>query len=84
MWQLLDGHINLHHLKVKPHKCRRCCKGFAHTSSLYRHQAICEGRRFFQCEFCDYTAMRKDYLKAHTDHKHGVGLGVGKVDVKGL
>ncbi|XP_076460735.1 uncharacterized protein LOC143293577 isoform X29 [Babylonia areolata] len=70
MWSLLDGHMNHHHLKIKPHKCSRCGKGFAHMSCLYRHRAICEGRRAFQCEFCEYTTARKDHLKAHVDRLH--------------
>lgn len=70
VWHLFDGHVNHHHLKIKPHRCRRCLKAFAHISCLYRHQAICEGRRFFQCEFCDYSSKRKDTLKTHVEARH--------------
>lgn len=33
----LDGHINSKHLKIKPHTCATCGKGFAYAQSLHSH-----------------------------------------------
>ena len=50
--------------------CPKCCKAFAHSSSLSRHRKTCGvGVLSHPCPFCSITFGRADHLKRHADHR---------------
>ena len=47
--------------------CSKCCREFAHASSLCRHRKSCGGGTRLPCPYCSTTFGRADDLKRHVD-----------------
>ena len=45
--------------------CSKCCREFAHASSLCRHRKSCGGGTRLPCPYCSTTFGRADDLKRH-------------------
>ena len=58
-------HINVVHLKVKPHKCNLCSKMFSTTHSLMLHTRVHAEERLFTCDVCGKSFIKKNTLTYH-------------------
>ena len=58
-------HINVVHLKVKPHKCNLCSKTFSTTHSLMLHTRVHAEERLFTCDVCGKSFIKKNTLTYH-------------------
>ena len=55
---------------IKPHLCTSCGSRFPTPQELKRHiDSVHEGIRY-NCDYCSYTATRKDHLSRHVKQSH--------------
>ena len=50
--------------------CKYCGRGYKNRRVLQLHEASHLARKEFNCHICDYSASRKDLLKAHIKGVH--------------
>ncbi|CAN7984314.1 unnamed protein product, partial [Ixodes hexagonus] len=62
----LDLHVKYLHLKLKPHVCEECGKGFTRREDLTRHSVLHTGEKPYQCPTCHKRFAIKSSLKTHT------------------
>jgi uncharacterized C2H2 Zn-finger protein len=70
--QVLDGHINQHHLNVRPYKCSICGTDFCYVNNLKAHERICTNS--MMCELCGENFSTKARLAEHQKSAHDVVL----------
>ncbi|KAG0444704.1 hypothetical protein HPB47_013482, partial [Ixodes persulcatus] len=61
----LDLHMKYLHLKLKPHVCGECGKGFTRREDLTRHSVLHTGEKPYQCPTCHKRFAIKPSLKIH-------------------
>lgn len=61
----LDLHMKYLHLKLKPHVCGECNKGFTRREDLTRHSVLHTGEKPYQCPTCHKRFAIKPSLKIH-------------------
>ena len=68
---ILDHRTSLHN---KPFQCDLCYKRYSVLHTLNRHikfECRMNGdHQKFQCDYCSYSAKRKDHLRSHNQKKH--------------
>lgn len=68
---ILDHRTRLHN---KPFQCDLCYKRYSVLHTLNRHikfECRMNGdHQKFQCDYCSYSAKRKDHLRSHNQKKH--------------
>ena len=85
IWNRSDRHSNIisnfaslqkFELKILQNKfsCPHCPMVMKTSTLIKRHILIHTGEKPFSCEFCQYSANRKDHLKSHNFSKHNVVL----------
>ena len=52
------------------HKCSECDKEYSSPSGLYYHRNSAHKNINFNCNLCDFTATRKEYLNSHIAKLH--------------
>ncbi|XP_055609591.1 zinc finger protein 808-like isoform X2 [Uranotaenia lowii] len=50
--------------------CEYCGSQFKTASDLKSHLLLHEGKPIFRCEYCDYTAVKREYVKLHVRNQH--------------
>ncbi|CAG9790038.1 unnamed protein product [Diatraea saccharalis] len=63
--QSLQGHINKMHLRIRPHICDICNKGFYRKSNLVEHVATHGEGKSMTCEHCGLKFLYKKTLLEH-------------------
>jgi hypothetical protein len=63
--QLLDGHVNKNHLKIRPYLCDVCKKGFHCRIQLSGHMKTHTMQKTEQCDLCGETFAYKKSLVWH-------------------
>ena len=85
IWNRTDRHSNIisnfaslqkFELKILQNKfsCPHCPMVMKTSTLIKRHILIHTGEKPFSCEFCQYSANRKEHLKSHNFSKHNVVL----------
>lgn len=85
IWNRSDRHSNIisnfaslqkFELKILQNKfsCPHCPMVMKTSTLIKRHILIHTGEKPFSCEFCQYSANRKEHLKSHNFSKHNVVL----------
>ncbi|XP_055603271.1 zinc finger protein 454-like isoform X2 [Uranotaenia lowii] len=50
--------------------CEYCGSQFKTASDLKSHLLLHEGKPIFRCEYCDYTAVKREYVRHHVRNQH--------------
>nr|XP_034958645.1 zinc finger protein 711-like isoform X3 [Zootoca vivipara] len=67
---VLSGHILSVHTKDLPFKCKRCKKGFRQHTELKKHMKTHNGRKVYQCQYCEYSTTDASGFKRHVISIH--------------
>lgn len=68
----LRTHINLQHLRMYPHQCKQCGKGFNDIVLYEEHNNAHLGLKPFTCVVCDAKFPNSRYLASHQARIHTV------------
>lgn len=69
---LMRRHFAAVHLKLKPHKCKKCELSFSRAEELRQHEASHTGSRNYKCNICSKTFRQNASLFVHQKSHTGI------------
>lgn len=68
----LAKHINMKHMKMRPHICEFCGKGYSGRHALRTHRRQHTNEAPYRCEFCARSFRQRVSLRGHLKTVHHV------------